>query len=175
MARYNKKIVKDICDLHEKDSYTVAEICTLVHISESTYYDWKAKKPEFSEAIKKAQDNFNLLLAAEAKKSLLKKIRGYTVIEKRTVRVGTGEVTDKGKAKTKIKEHAETEKHIQPDTAAIIFTLTNRDSDNWKNKQDTNISGALDLKSELENLSDEELETIIKNGKIDKKEGTDKT
>lgn len=39
----------------------ISEICLKVGIAESTYYDWKAKKSEFSEVIKKAEDYYNSL------------------------------------------------------------------------------------------------------------------
>lgn len=168
MARYTKQIVTDICSLIQEDSYTIAEICKMVHIAESTYYDWKAKKPEFSEALKKAEAVFNDMVVAEAKRSLLKQIKGYTVTEKKTVTQDTGKKDEHtGKPIVKVKEHSVIEKHIQPNVAATIFALTNRDPENWKNRQDTNISADVTLKSELEGLSDEELETIIKNGKIE--------
>ena len=56
MAKYNKKIVKDICSIIEKDSYTIPEICKMVGIDEATYHRWKIDKPEFCEAIEKARD-----------------------------------------------------------------------------------------------------------------------
>lgn len=165
MAKYSKKIVDQICTLIRKDSYTIAEICSLSGISESTYHEWKATKSEFSEAIKKAGDDFNSLLIVEAKKSLMKKVRGYTVQEKRTVTCDSGKKDEAtGKPIVKVKEHTVTDKHIQPDTGAIIFTLVNRDPDNWKNKMDNNVTGDITLKSELDKLSDEELERIIQNG-----------
>ena len=167
MARYSKKIVEDICTLVKKDSYTVAEICKLVGIAESTYYTWKAKKTEFQEAIAKAQDIFNEMIVAEAKRSLLKQIRGYSAIETRTVTADTGKKNEDGNPIVKVKEHTKIEKHIQPNVAATIFALTNRDPDNWKNRVENNMSADISLKSELENCSDEELETIIKNGKIE--------
>ena len=54
MAKYNIKIVEKICSLIRADSYTIAEVCRLSGISESTFHEWKASKPEFSEYIKKA-------------------------------------------------------------------------------------------------------------------------
>lgn len=165
MAKYSKKIVNKICSLIKKDSYTIAEICSLSGISESTYHEWKASKSEFSESIKKASGDFDEMLVAEAKKSLVKKVKGYTVQEKRTVTVDSGKKNEEsGKPIVKVKEHTLIEKHIQPDTAMIIFTLVNRDPDNWKNKMDNNVTGDITLKSELDKLSDEELERIIQNG-----------
>lgn len=169
MAKYSKKIVNRICDLIKKDSYTVAEICSMSGISESTYYEWKANKPEFSEAIKKAEDEFYSFMIVEAKKSLVKLVQGYTIQEKKTVTVDSGKKDEEtGKPIVKVKEHTVTDKHYQPNPTAIIFTLTNRDSDNWKNRMDSNVSADITLKSELEKLSDEELQTIIQNGgKVD--------
>lgn len=161
MAKYNKKIVERICSLIEKDSYTVAEICNQVGISERTYYDWMSKNAEFADAIKKAQDKFNELILSEAKKSLLKLIRGYTVQEKRTVTADTGKKDDDGKPIVRVKEHTVVDKHFQPVTAAVIFALTNRDPDNWKNRQENKLSGEIGIKSNLENLSDDELRKII--------------
>lgn len=146
MAKYSKKIVSNICSLIKKDSYTIAEICSLVGISEETYHCWKREKPEFSEAIKKASDQFNEMIVAEAKKSLVKMIRGYTVQEKKTVTCDSGRKDeDTGKPIVKVKEHSVIDKHVQPNVAATIFALVNRDPDNWKNKQDT----IMDLKAEV--------------------------
>ena len=142
MAKYSKKIVNQICSLIKKDSYTIAEICSLSGISESTYHEWKATKPEFSESIKKAGDDFDLMVVAEAKKSLVKMIKGYTVQEKKTVTCDSGKKDEEtGKPIVKVKEHSVTDKHIQPNVAATIFALVNRDPDNWKNRQNTELTG----------------------------------
>lgn len=142
MAKYSKKIVNKICSLIKKDSYTIAEICSLSGISESTYHEWKATKSEFSESIKKASDDFDEMIVAEAKKSLVKMIRGYTVQEKKTVTCDSGKKDETtGKPIVKVKEHSVIDKHIQPNVAATIFALVNRDPDNWKNRQNTELTG----------------------------------
>lgn len=164
IGKYNTKIVERICLLIKTDSYTVAEICEQVSINQDTYYEWLKNKPEFSDAIKKAKGEFDDFLLVECRKSLVKKIRGYTIQEKKTVTADTGKVNEEGKPIVKVKEHSVTDKHFQPDTAAIIFTLCNRDPDNWKNRQDTNISGEMTLTSDLDKLSDEELENVVRNG-----------
>lgn len=164
MAKYTKDLLERICSLVKEDSYTIAEICVNVGISERSFYDWQKKYAEFAEAIKRARDEFNNLLIAEAKKSLIKKIRGYTVQETKVVNVDSRKTDEQGNPIYREKEKTVIDKHFQPDTAAIIFTLCNRDPDNWKNKQDTNITGEMTLTSELEKLPDEELENIIRNG-----------
>lgn len=175
MAKYSKKIVEQICSLIATDSYTVAEICEIVGINKDTYYEWIKNKSDFSDTIKKAENDFNELIVAEAKKSLMKMIRGYTVQEKKTVTADTGKKDDEGKPIVRVKEHSVTDKHYQPVTAAVIFALTNRDPDNWKNRMDSNVSAGITLKSELEKLSDEELENIIQNGgAVDNGQSNDK-
>lgn len=132
-----------ICELIEKDSYTDKEICQNVGINQDTYITWKNEKPEFSERIKKAEQVFLKSIATAAKKSLLKKIEGYTVQEKRTVYNSDVTLDKDGKvigSKPKIKEQTITDKHYQPDTVAIIFALCNQDSENFKNKQSTEVS-----------------------------------
>lgn len=159
MSKYCPEIVKSICDLIEKDSYTDKEICEQVGISESIYYEWKAEKAEFSELLKKAEQKFLKSIATAARKSLVKKVEGYTVQEKRTVYAS--EVV-KGKSTPRIKEQTITDKHYQPDTVAIIFALCNQDSENFKNKQSTEIGGigGKPLFPERQ-LTDEELDAKI--------------
>jgi transposase-like protein len=167
MMKYSKDIVNKICSLIREDSYTIAEICSIVGISKDTFYKWKETKSDFSDSIKKAQNDFDEMLVAEAKKSLVKMIKGYTEQEKKTVTVDTGKRDDNNKPIIRVKEHSVIDKHYQPNPTLIIFTLTNRDSDNWKNKQDNNISGDVTLKSNLEHMSDEQLQNIV-DGKEDK-------
>ena len=159
--KYDKDIVNKICALIREDSYTIAEICQLVGITKETFYKWKETKPDFSDSIKKAQNDFSELLVAEAKKSLVKMIKGYTVQEKKTVTADTGKRDNDGKPIIKSKEHAVVDKHYQPNPTLIIFTLTNRDPDNWKNKQEQTLSGEVGIKSTLESMSDEELQKVI--------------
>lgn len=135
MAKYAENIVKRIIDLIKSDSYTNAEICKQVDISEETFYTWKKQKPEFSESLKKARKERLKLFASEAEKSLLKKIRGYEIEETKTIYIARKDQREYGKDKAGIKQHTVIKKHIQPDTAAIIFALTNQSPKNWKNKQ----------------------------------------
>ena len=66
----------------------------------------------------------------------------------------------KEKQKPKIKEKTIVKKHIQPDTAAIIFTLTNGNPERWKNRQDTNLNSSTPV-SKFEGMTDEQLEDFI--------------
>ena len=154
MPQYSKKIVKRICELISEDTYTIAEICAIVRISERSYYDWQANYAEFAEQIKEARHRLDETLVKEAKNSLRKKVNGYEVDEKKTVYV------DSKDGKPKIKEQTVIKKHIQPDTGAIIFTLTNKASDEYKNRLNNEVTGK-DGKDLFANLSDEQLESRI--------------
>ena len=86
-TKYTPELVKRICGLVEKDTYTVSELCESVGIDESTFYRWKTDKSEFCEAIKKAEERRLDNFVVEAKRSLLKKIQGYEVKETQIVSI----------------------------------------------------------------------------------------
>ena len=154
MAKYGKKIVEQIVGLVKSDTYTIAEICRQTGISLRTYFKWIAEYPEFAQAVEDAKAERMQFFVQEAKKSLLKKIRGYEATE-----TAVTTIPDKD-GNPKIKEQKTNKKHIQPDTAAIIFTLTNGDPEHWKNKQSTEVTGK-DGKDLFANKSDEELDKEI--------------
>lgn len=156
MAKYSKKVVERIVELVKSDTYTIAEICQQVGISQATFHRWKDEHEEFGLAIEEAMDARTQFFVQEAKKSLLKKIQGYDVTETKVVTVPT-----KGdSSKPTIKEQTTMKKHIQPDTAAVIFTLTNGDPTRWRNRQTTEVTGK-DGKDLFKTLSDEELDKQI--------------
>lgn len=154
MAKYNKKTIEQITQLIRSDTYTIAEVCRQVGITQKTYHQWIAEHPEFVEAVELAKAELMQNLVKEAKKSLLKKIRGYEATE-----TAVTTIPDKD-GNPKIKEQKTCKKHIQPDTAAIIFTLTNGDPEHWKNKQSTEVTGK-DGKDLFANKTDEELDKEI--------------
>lgn len=166
--KYNAKIAEKICSLIATDTYTVAEICRMVKIHQCTFFEWLKEKPEFSECIKKAEAERMAFFVAEAKKSLLRKIQGYTVQEKHITTVGSGKYDVNGKEIPRIKEQKIVDKHYQPDTAAIIFTLTNGEPENWKNRQNNEVTGK-DGKDLFGQLTDEELDARI--AELEKKLG----
>lgn len=141
MAKYNKTVVKRIIDLIGHDNYTVEELCSLSGIDEATYYRWLKGKSEFREAVTRARSKHDELLVKEAKNSLIKKVKGYTVQETKTVMVDSGKPGPHGKPTPKIKERIVIERHIQPDTQTIMFVLTNKAPDEYKNRQSTELTG----------------------------------
>ena len=154
MAKFSKKTVERIVGLIKSDTYTIAEICRQVGITPKTYHQWVNDYPDFADAIEQAKDERMQAMVIEAKKSLLKKIQGYEVTE-----TAVTTIPDKN-GKPTIKEQKTTKKHIQADTAAIIFTLTNGDPEHWRNRQTTEVTGK-DGKDLFATKTDDELAAEI--------------
>ena len=160
MAKFSKKTVERIVGLIKSDTYTIAEICRQVGITPKTYHQWANDYPDFADAIEQAKDERMQAMVIEAKKSLMKKIQGYDVTETKVVTVPGTKKDEKGNPKPIIKEQTTTKKHIQADTAAIIFTLTNGDPEHWRNRQTTEVTGK-DGKDLFASKTDEELAAEI--------------
>lgn len=160
MAKFSKKTVEKIVGLVKSDTYTIAEICRQVGITPKTYHAWINDYPDFADALERARDERLQMMVIEAKKSLMKKIQGYEVTETKVITVPGNKKDEKGNPKPIIKEQTTTKKHIQPDTAAIIFTLTNGDPEHWRNRQSTEVTGK-DGKDLFANKTDEELDKEI--------------
>lgn len=160
MAKFSKKTVDMIVGLVKSDTYTIAEICRQVGITPKTYHQWVNDYPDFAYAIEQAKAERMQAMVIEAKKSLMKKIQGYDVTETKVVTIPGKQKDEKGNPKPIIKEQTTTKKHIQPDTAAIIFTLTNGDPEHWRNRQSTEVTGK-DGKDLFASKTDEELDKEI--------------
>lgn len=160
MAKYSKKIVDKIVGLMKSDTYTISEVCRQVGISRMTYCNWLNEYPDFAKAVEEAKEERMQFFVLEAKKSLLKKVQGYDVTETKVVTVPGGGKDDAGNPRPAIKEQTVTKKHIHPDTAAIIFTLTNGDPEHWRNKQTTELTGK-DGKDLFAGKSDDDLANEI--------------
>ena len=160
MAKFSKKTVDMIVGLVKFDTYTIAEICRQVGITPKTYHQWVNDYPDFADAIEQAKAERMQAMVIEAKKSLMKKIQGYDVTETKVVTIPGKQKDEKGNPKPIIKEQTTTKKHIQPDTAAIIFTLTNGDPEHWRNRQSTEVTGK-DGKDLFASKTDEELDKEI--------------
>lgn len=160
MAKFSKKTVDKIVGLVKSDTYTIAEVCRQVGITPKTYHQWVNDYPDFADAIEQAKAERMQAMVIEAKKSLMKKIQGYDVTETKVVTIPGKQKDEKGNPKPIIKEQTTTKKHIQPDTAAIIFTLTNGDPEHWRNRQSTEVTGK-DGKDLFASKTDEELDKEI--------------
>lgn len=133
-AKYNKKLVKSICDLLATGKYSILDTCKQLGVAESTFYYWKRTKPAFAEAIKEAEVR-RLESYREMAISGLAKLLDVHEFDEIKVEYENGK-----DGKPKIKSQTTIKKKIMPNPAAVIFTLTNRDSENWKNRQNTDVT-----------------------------------
>lgn len=128
MAKYNKETVDKICQcIRDGDSQKLA--CQKVGLGETTFYQWVKDHPEFEKSIKKAKDEFQATIVGKLETTLWKRAMGYEVTETET------EYISDSNGRPKIKSQRTKVKHIQPDTGALIFALTNVAPEKWVNKQ----------------------------------------
>lgn len=128
-SKYETEVKPRLVEIEawKRDGLTDEQICKNLGISVDTFYRYKAKYSEFSEAIKKGKEVADI----EVENALFKRAIGYTYKEV------TKEVKDiDGKKSTFIKEVT---KEMPGDVGAQIFWLKNRKSSKWKDKQDIDI------------------------------------
>jgi len=158
--KLTKKMRDRIIEMIQSDTYTYTEICAACGINQRTFYYWRERFADFDQDIKDAEDARMQDFVKIAKRSLRRKIEGYTVDETQVTTVPSRHKDERGKPIPEIKEQKTNHRHIAPDTAAIIFTLTNGDPNNWRNRQTNEIVGK-DGKDLFKELSDDELDKRI--------------
>ena len=111
----------------KRDGLTDEQIFKNLGISKDTFYKYKDKYTDFSDALKKGKEVADI----EVENALFKRAIGYKYKE---VIKEVKEID--GKKSTYVKEVI---KEIPGDVGAQIFWLKNRKSSKWKDKQDIDI------------------------------------
>ena len=124
MAKYTERLAEKIVSLIEQDTYSITEICKHLKITRKSFYEWRDKKPEFRKAIEAAIESRDEALAITARRSLKKKLEGYTLTEVRTTYVPDKENPDKLILKTQVVR----QKEYAPDTHAIRLILSHNET-----------------------------------------------
>lgn len=159
MSKYNSVKIEEcaawvrIHGLQEHGGALVKDFCREMSISQETYCQWM-KQAEFSEAIKKAKEVFKNSLEKRLVESLANSAMGYEVEETKS-EYATGK-----DGKPVIKKQIRITKHIQPNTGAAIFLLTNIAPEKWKNKLNTEHSGEVGIPLQI-NVKDQEEKELI--------------
>lgn len=125
-----------------RDGLTDKQVAHNMNIAESTLHEWKKKYSVLSESLKRGKE----VVDRQVENALLKRALGYEFKET------TQELTEDGMRVTKV-----ITKQQAPDTTAQIFWLKNRKPHEWRDKQETEITGHITtnkLDSILEQLSD---------------------
>ena len=107
-----------------RDGLTNEQIAENIGITVKTLYEWQNKYSEFRESLKKNKD----MIDRQVENALLKSALGFHYVEE--------VVTNQG-------EVVQITKHEKPNTTAQIFWLKNRKPAEWRDKQETQISGDL--------------------------------
>ena len=136
----------------------------LAGIVADTYYRWLKERSEFSDAVKKAQAEFqdwqmNGILE-DARKSLKTLICGQEYEEIKT------EYENDKNGQPRIKKQTRVTKKILPNPTAVIFALCNRDPEHWKNRVEQEVSGKMEVEQtgkpvSLEKVPDALLAQVI--------------
>ena len=131
MAKYTERLAEKVVSLIEEDTYSITEICKHLKITRKSFYEWRDKKPEFRKAIEAAIECRDETLAITARRSLRKKLEGYTLTEVRTTYVPDKENPDKLVLKTRVVR----QKEYAPDTHAIRLVLSHNETKEEENKE----------------------------------------
>ena len=128
-TKFNKKIQGQIKVVALK-GFTDAEIAAAIGVTETTINNWKIAHSKFFESLKE----YKIKADKEVERSLYERACGYSHPEDKIF-------NDQGTPLI-----VPTVKHYAPDTTAGIFWLKNRQPGKWRDKQDLNITGDMDIK-----------------------------
>ena len=126
--------------------FTDAQLADFFGVTEKTLNNWKQSQEGFLQSIKRGKDSAD----AEIAQSLFHRAKGYSHKD-------TKFATHEGK----ITDEKEYTKHYAPDTTAGIFWLKNRQKDAWRDKQDVEVSGKLDVRNLTKEARQEQLAALL--------------
>jgi hypothetical protein len=114
---------------------TDKELADFFEVSEQTINAWKQKQPEFLESMKRGKVEADSLVA----QSLYKQALGYErdEIELKVVSLGNNDGSEVQEVPVK--------KYYPPIPTSGIFWLKNRQRDKWRDKQEIEVSGEINL------------------------------
>lgn len=128
-SKYETDVLPRLVEIEawKRDGLTDEQIFKNLGISRDTFYKYKEKYADFSDALKKGKEVADI----EVENALFKRAIGYKYKE---VIKEVKEID--GKKSTYVKEVI---KEMPGDVGAQIFWLKNRKSSKWKDKQDIDI------------------------------------
>lgn len=109
---------------------TDAQIAEFFEVSESTLNLWKTEHPKFSESLKLAKSESD----SRVVRSLFERAQGYSHKAEKIFLDRSGEIV-----------RAEYTEHYPPDPTSMIFWLKNRQKEAWRDKQEVEHQGEVNL------------------------------
>ena len=109
------------------------QIAKNIGISRSTLNEWKKKYSDISDSLKKGKEVADI----EVENALFNRAIGMTIKKKKSIKckVVTYDKNGKKRKEEEVLKDAYEDVIFPPDTAAIIFYLTNKMPDDWKQKR----------------------------------------
>lgn len=118
---------------YARDGMTDTEMAEAMRISRSTLNTWLKKFPQMAAVIKAGKE----VADRKVENSLFERATGKIVMLKKPIKVRKviyDENTGKKRSEAEEIEYVDDEEYIPADTKAIIFWLTNRKPDEWKQR-----------------------------------------
>ena len=136
-SKYETHVVPRFEEIREwcAKGYTEAEMYKILGIGKDTWYKYKREHVEFADILKTGKVDADDLV----EQALYKNAMGYFYTEET--------VTNKG-------DVVEVKKYHKGNTTAQIFWLKNRRRDEWRDKQEVEHSGGMDIEVNLDGLMD---------------------
>ena len=166
------------------DGLTNEQIAHNIGVNPDTLYNWKKKYTEISESLKRGKE----VVDRQVENAMLKRALGYEYSERKYAQVEMSEEEHYALKKVTVNRYKmdnpeatheeiklvelqvskyksilveEKIKDVAPDTTAQIFWLKNRKPDKWRDKQNIEHSGFMEVNNPLKGLTTEELRKLI--------------
>jgi hypothetical protein len=154
LSKYDPAITPVLCSHLAARGLTDEQIAELIHVSDRTLDNWKARYHELREAMRPGKELTDTL----AETSLYKRVLGYDFEEITRERLQVG-VKDDGSPRFRMVVTKRVTRHIPGDVSAQQTWLNNRRPDRWRNtaRIDLHHSGKVDTRPDYSKLNDEEL------------------
>jgi len=140
---------------------TNQQIADALNIGISTLKNWMGDNPEFLATIKKGKDYAD----GEVVDSLFKRAKGYQITEKKIIQLGderTERDSDEREFRITKQRREITVKEVLPDPTSMIFWLKNRQPQDWRDKQQVEHSGEVNVNTNPTQMTDEEIIALIR-------------
>ena len=125
-----------------RDGLSMDQIAENVHVSRSTLFKWKVENQMLSDALLINRE----IADRQVENALFKTAKGFHYTEDK--------IAPSGAKISNVKSYQ------APNVGAIKLWLSNRKPDTWREKQNIELQGKLDIQNELPKLSSEELRKI---------------
>ena len=115
-----------------RDGATLKNAAEGAGASETQFYMWRKKFPEFDDEVKQAVKAARAKIVPDLERALYKRALGYEFEEKKV------ETFPDGNDRVTV-----TKKQMPPDVGALVFALCNLAPGDWRNKIENQVSGEL--------------------------------